>query len=317
MADFTPKPGQNIFRDVTTDPITGKPHKVKVCGPWLQFDEDAPIKLPEPGMHVRLWCSEGEKKALVRGHDTDSLYRVDADDAIDLGKVMGDYPAAAGPDGKIAIQRDNARSDYRAEGIHHVTADGRWIMNDDLSLSRSVRHGDATIPLIQADQQGDWIAGKSDAATNSGVARYNTATGTLEHYAQFTNFPPFVNAQGWVAIQGSKWKMTPEPDAVPWIRHEDLPAKPGPIVTPPVVTPPPAPADCTAEREEVAELKAERATLRDMLTSLQAQRDAALTPDQVIKLVNDATGQMAGYWRYLGVQGAVDRAVKAELARRK
>lgn len=22
-ADFTPKPGQNIFRDVTTDPITG------------------------------------------------------------------------------------------------------------------------------------------------------------------------------------------------------------------------------------------------------------------------------------------------------
>jgi hypothetical protein len=316
-ADFTPKPGQNIFRDVTTDPITGKPHKVKVCGPWLQFDDDEPIQLPEPGMHVRLWCSEGEKKALVRGHDTDSLYLVDADDAIDLGKVMGDYPAAAGPDGKIAIQRDNSRSDYRAEGIHHVTADGRWIMNDDLSLWRSVRHGDATIPLIQADQQGDWIAGKSDAATNSGVARYNTATGTLEHYAQFTNFPPFVNAQGWVAIQGSKWKMTPEPDAVPWIRHEDLPAKPGPIVTPPVVTPPPAPADCTAEREEVAELKAERATLRDMLTSLQAQRDAALTPDQVIKLVNDATGQMAGYWRYLGVQGAVDRAVKAELARRK
>jgi hypothetical protein len=317
MADFSPKPGQNIFRDVTTDPITGKPHKVKVCGPWLQFDDDEPIQLPEPGMHVRLWCSEGEKKALVRGHDTDSLYLVDADDAIDLGKVMGDYPAAAGPDGKIAIQRDNSRSDYRAEGIHHVTADGRWIMNDDLSLWRSVRHGDATIPLIQADQQGDWIAGKSDAATNSGVARYNTATGTLEHYAQFTNFPPFVNAQGWVAIQGSKWKMTPEPDAVPWIRHEDLPAKPGPIVTPPVVTPPPAPADCTAEREEVAELKAERATLRDMLTSLQAQRDAALTPDQVIKLVNDATGQMAGYWRYLGVQGAVDRAVKAELARRK
>jgi hypothetical protein len=316
-ADFTPKPGQNIFRDVTTDPITGKPHKVKVCGPWLQFDDDEPIQLPEPGMHVRLWCSEGEKKALVRGHDTDSLYLVGADDAIDLGKVMGDYPAAAGPDGKIAIQRDNSRSDYRAEGIHHVTADGRWIMNDDLSLWRSVRHGDATIPLIQADQQGDWIAGKSDAATNSGVARYNTATGTLEHYAQFTNFPPFVNAQGWVAIQGSKWKMTPEPDAVPWIRHEDLPAKPGPIVTPPVVTPPPAPADCTAEREEVAELKAERATLRDMLTSLQAQRDAALTPDQVIKLVNDATGQMAGYWRYLGVQGAVDRAVKAELARRK
>jgi hypothetical protein len=317
MADFSPKPGQNIFRDVTTDPITGKPHKVKVCGPWLQFDDDEPIQLPEPGMHVRLWCSEGEKKALVRGHDTDSLYLVGADDAIDLGKVMGDYPAAAGPDGKIAIQRDNSRSDYRAEGIHHVTADGRWIMNDDLSLWRSVRHGDATIPLIQADQQGDWIAGKSDAATNSGVARYNTATGTLEHYAQFTNFPPFVNAQGWVAIQGSKWKMTPEPDAVPWIRHEDLPAKPGPIVTPPVVTPPPAPADCTAEREEVAELKAERATLRDMLTSLQAQRDAALTPDQVIKLVNDATGQMAGYWRYLGVQGAVDRAVKAELARRK
>jgi hypothetical protein len=333
MADFTPKPGQNIFRDVTTDPITGKPHKVKVCGPWLQFDEDAPIKLPEPGMHVRLWCSEGEKKALVRGHDTDSLYRVDADDAIDLGKVMGDYPAAAGPDGKIAIQRDNARSDYRAEGIHHVTADGRWIMNDDLSLSRSVRHGDATITLIQADQQGDWIAGKSDAATNSGVARYNTATGKLEHFPQFTNFPPFVNKAGWVAIQGSEWKMTPEPDAVPWIRHEDLPATPGPIVTPapPVVPQPPAPADCTAERERIAKLQEELAietsesvsSRRDMEMFKRlhavavAERDARLAPEQVIKLVNDATGQMAGYWRYLGVQGAVDRAVKAELARRK
>jgi hypothetical protein len=330
MADFTPKPGQNIFRDVTTDPITGKPHKVKVCGPWLQFDEDAPIKLPEPGMHVRLWCSEGEKKALVRGHDTDSLYRVDADDAIDLGKVMGDYPAAAGPDGKIAIQRDNARSDYRAEGIHHVTADGRWIMNDDLSLSRSVRHGDATITLIQADQQGDWIAGKSDAATNSGVARYNTATGKLEHFPQFTNFPPFVNKAGWVAIQGSEWKMTPEPDAVPWIRHEDLPAKPGPIVTPPppIVPPPPAPADCTAELAKIerltAELDSERLTVTELRAANRAlrdevlrQRETRMLPEQVIALVNDATGQMAGYWRYLGVQGAVDRAIKAELAKRK
>jgi hypothetical protein len=329
-ADFTPKPGQNIFRDVTTDPITGKPHKVKVCGPWLQFDDDEPIQLPEPGMHVRLWCSEGEKKALVRGHDTDSLYLVDADDAIDLGKVMGDYPAAAGPDGKIAIQRDNSRSDYRAEGIHHVTADGRWIMNDDLSLSRSVRHGDATIPLIQADQQGDWIAGKSDAATNSGVARYNAATGALEHYAQFTQFPPFVNAQGWVAIQGSEWKMTPEPDAVPWIRHEDLPAKPGPIVTPPppIVPPPPAPADCTAELAKIerltAELDSERLTVTELRAANRAlrdevlrQRETRMLPEQVIALVNDATGQMAGYWRYLGVQGAVDRAIKAELAKRK
>jgi hypothetical protein len=323
MADFSPKPGQNIFRDVTTDPITGKPHKVKVCGPWLQFDDDEPIQLPEPGMHVRLWCSEGEKKALVRGHDTDSLYLVGADDAIDLGKVMGDYPAAAGPDGKIAIQRDNSRSDYRAEGIHHVTADGRWIMNDDLSLWRSVRHGDATIPLIQADQQGDWIAGKSDAATNSGVARYNTATGTLEHYAQFTNFPPFVNAQGWVAIQGSEWKMTPEPDAVPWVKHEDLPAQPPtPKPDPPPVDPT-KPADCKAEREQIARmtqerelLKFDRDELRRELEESEAERYASLTPDQVLKLVNDATGQMAGYWRYLGVQGAVDRAVKAELAKR-
>jgi hypothetical protein len=193
-----------------------------------------------------------------------------------------------------------------------------------------VRHGDATIPLIQADQQGDWIAGKSDAATNSGVARYNAATGALEHYAQFTQFPPFVNAQGWVAIQGSEWKMTPEPDAVPWIRHEDLPAKPGPIVTPPppIVPPPPAPADCTAELAKIerltAELDSERLTVTELRAANRAlrdevlrQRETRMLPEQVIALVNDATGQMAGYWRYLGVQGAVDRAIKAELAKRK
>jgi hypothetical protein len=338
-ADFTPKPGQNIFRDVTTDPITGKPHKVKVCGPWLQFDEDEPIQLPEPGMHVRLWCSEGEKKALVRGHDTDSLYLVDADDAIDLGKVMGDYPAAAGTDGKIAIQRDNSRHDYSAEGIHHIEPDGRWVMNNDPALNYTFPSGHryAGITLIQCDRDGEWKVGKCDVMVNSGIARYNMRTEKLEHFGQFSQFPPRCNRQGWVAIQGSEWKMTPEPDAVPWIRHEDLPATPGPIVTPPppIVTPPPAPADCTAERALIALMKAEGAKLMDRaeaaeaeLSAVTKERDDArrerledirsrFTAAELLKLVNDATGQMAGYWRYLGVQGAVDRAVKAELAKRK
>jgi hypothetical protein len=72
----------------------------------------------------------------------------------------------------------------------------------------------------------------------------------------------------------------------------------------------------TLERErDAARLGLARA--ESLAATLVAERSARLTPEQVIKLVNDATGQMAGYWRYLGVQGAVDKAVKAELARRK
>jgi hypothetical protein len=67
------------------------------------------------------------------------------------------------------------------------------------------------------------------------------------------------------------------------------------------------------------------AALRMRLAFTEQERDEAradlptepvYTAAQLVKLVNDATGQMAGYWRYLGVQGAVDRAVKAELAKR-
>jgi hypothetical protein len=328
-ADFTPKPGQNIFRDVTTDPITGKPHKVKVCGPWLQFDEDEPIQLPEPGMHARLWCSGDKREALVRGHDTDHVYLVNDEGAVvDMDKVMGDYAAAFGPDGTIHAQRDNLGPGYSAEGIHHIKPDGRWVMNNAVELNsvvgyqRKDDHGIDLIQLIQGDMRGNYRAAKCDRLTNSGIARLGPDG--LHHYGQYSQFAPFVNEQGWVAIQGSEWRMTPEPDAVPWIRHEDLPAKPGPIVTPPpVVPPPPAPADCTAELERIAALETALSTANNELEEADAlaerygkQRDARLTPEQVIKLVNDATGRMAGYWRYLGVQGAVDRAVKAELARR-
>jgi hypothetical protein len=329
MADFTPKPGQNIFRDVTTDPITGKPHKVKVCGPWLQFDEDEPIQLPEPGMHARLWCSGDEREALVRGHDTDHVYLVNDEGAVvDMDKVMGDYAAAFGPDGTIHAQRDNLGPGYSAEGIHHIKPDGRWVMNNAVELNsvvgyqRKDDHGIDLIQLIQGDMRGNYRAAKCDRLTNSGIARLGPDG--LHHYGQYSQFAPFVNEQGWVAIQGSEWRMTPEPDAVPWIRHEDLPAKPGPIVTPPpVVPPPPAPADCTAELERIAALETALSTANNELEEADAlaerygkERDARLTPEQVIKLVNDATGKMAGYWRYLGVQGAVDRAIKAELARR-
>jgi hypothetical protein len=330
-ADFTPKPGQNIFRDVTTDLITGKPHKVKVCGPWLQFDGDEPIQLPEPGMHVRLDVREGIKRALVRGHDSDHVYLVRPQAIDDIGRCKGDYPAAFDSDGRWHIQRDNSRPDYSAEGIHHIEPDGRWVMNNAIELNSVVTVGSETIAVLQTDRAFPYAVGKCDRLTNSGVAR--SGPNGLEHYGQYTQFPPFVNAQGWVAIQGSEWKMTPEPDAVPWIRHEDLPATPGPIVTPapPVAPPPPAPADCTAEKALIVILTRERNEaqlalrvaddltnyLQGQLAAAQSQRDLNLTPGQVIKLVNDATGQMAGYWRYLGVQGAVDRAVKAELARRK
>jgi hypothetical protein len=67
------------------------------------------------------------------------------------------------------------------------------------------------------------------------------------------------------------------------------------------------------------------AALRMRLAFTEQERDEAradlptepvYTAAQLVKLVNDATGKMPGYWRYLGVQGAVDRAVKAELAKR-
>jgi hypothetical protein len=334
MADFSPKPGQNIFRDVTTDPITGKPHKVKVCGPWLQFDEDAPIELDEPGMFVRLSVVAGLKKALVMGHDSDEAYLLDEGIAAGFGRVMGLYPFAFTLSGSPVFQRDNSRPDFASEGIHHIEPGNKWVMNNDTGLNRSIewmRPPDMlpeTVDLIQIDETREWLVGKCDAAVNSGVARYNRVTGVLEHVPLYTQMPPFVNAQGWVAIQGSEWKMTPEPDAVPWIRHEDLPSQPPmPNPDPPPVDPP-KPVDCTAERERIASLEAE---LREVLEERddayelgekdRRERDEAirtrLTPEQVIKLVNDATGQMAGYWRYLGVQGAVDRAVKAELAKRK
>jgi hypothetical protein len=342
-ADFTPKPGQNIFRDVTTDPITGKPHKVKVCGPWLQFDEDEPIQLPEPGMHARLWCSGDKREALVRGHDTDHVYLVNDEGAVvDMDKVMGDYAAAFGPDGTIHAQRDNLGPGYSAEGIHHIKPDGRWVMNNAVELNsvvgyqRKDDHGIDLIQLIQGDMRGNYRAAKCDRLTNSGIARLGPDG--LHHYGQYSQFAPFVNEQGWVAIQGSEWKMTPEPDAVPWIRHEDLPAKPptGDTPPPPIVTPPPAPdryqegfaagelvglqfqaATITRLRAEIATLGESVTTLGARVADLVAQRNAAMTPTEVLRLVNDATGQMAGYWRYLGVQGAVDRAVKAELAKRK
>jgi hypothetical protein len=330
IADVSPKPGTNIFRDVTTDPITRKPHKVKVCGPWLQFDEDEPIQLPEPGMHVRLRVTDGVRVALVRGHDTDHIYVVNVHaGAVDMGKIMGDYPAAFGPDGSFHIQRDNSRPDFAAEGLHHIEPDGRWVMNNAPELNTTIteliapdgKQRVAQIDMLQCSRAGDWVVGKCDALVNSGIAHFNTRTGQLWHFGQYSQMPPFTNEQGWVAIQGSEWKMTPEPDAVPWIRHEDLPVKPGPIVTPPpVVPPPPAPADCRAERAKITDLErwlsletSRNADLHVEIAKLHAER---LTPEQVIKLVNDATGKMAGYWRYLGVQGAVDRAVKAELRKR-
>jgi hypothetical protein len=71
----------------------------------------------------------------------------------------------------------------------------------------------------------------------------------------------------------------------------------------------------TLERErDAARLGLARA--ESLAATLVAERSARLTHEQVIKLVNDATGKLPGYWRYLGVQGVVDKAVKSELAKR-
>jgi hypothetical protein len=204
-----------------------------------------------------------------------------------------------------------------------------------------------TRTLYDAQHSEGFTAGGMDANLN-GVETYvpvfKAPDGQWLMWPFQVNHAPFLTVWNGHPRLSINHAHAPAPDDlsgwvpfVPW----GQPATP----EPPVVSPPPAPADCTAEiaklQEELKQAQAavrqsERfraadaashlgdieaqfkrgESLRKRAEEAEAERDARLTPDQVLKLVNDATGQMAGYWRYLGVQGAVDRAVKAELAKR-
>jgi hypothetical protein len=186
----------------------------------------------------------------------------------------------------------------------------------------AVTRGGQTRPLIHWTENAGRVVGAdgADGAPNRLLLADTDGWYVVSDVAQTVLFPAQLDDAGHVACYPGLYFTNAD------IRTRPLTATPGPIVTPapPVVPQPPAPADCTAEREHIANLERllvsrdERvAALYTELTAAHASLAAALTPDQVLKLVNDATGKMAGYWRYLGVQGAVDRAVKAELAKRK
>jgi hypothetical protein len=192
---------------------------------------------------------------------------------------------------------------------------------------RAVTRGGQTRPLIHWTENAGRVVGAdgADGAPNRLLLADTDGWYVVSDVAQTVLFPAQLDDAGHVACYPGLYFTNAD------IRTRPLTATPGPIVTPapPVVPQPPAPADCTAEREHIANLERwlvsrdERvAALYTELSAararnLTAQRAAAMTQTEVLRLVNDATGQMAGYWRYLGVQGAVDRAVKAELARRK
>jgi hypothetical protein len=218
----------------------------------------------------------------------------------------------------------------------------------------AVTRGGQTRPLIHWTENAGRVVGAdgADGAPNRLLLADTDGWYVVSDVAQTVLFPAQLDDAGHVAcypglyftnadIRTRPLTATPGPIVTP---------------APPVVPPPPAPADCTAEKARIAALTEElsksptwqewakwwqfvfdsggqhpyanagelRAAIckawgkvEQRAAAAEDERDARMTPDQVLKLVNDATGQMAGYWRYLGVQGAVDRAVKAELAKRK
>jgi hypothetical protein len=224
--------------------------------------------------------------------------------------------AVTSPWGQIAIQPAMILMEWPEFGELRVDA-----TNNGYDV-RAVTRGGQTRPLIHWTENAGRVVGAdgADGAPNRLLLADTDGWYVVSDVAQTVLFPANLDDAGHVACYPGLYFTNAD------IRTRPLTATPGPIVTPapPVVPQPPAPADCTAEREHIANLERwlvsrdERvAALYTELTAAHASLAAALTPDQVLKLVNDATGKMAGYWRYLGVQGAVDRAVKAELAKRK
>jgi hypothetical protein len=289
----------------------------------------------ETGMHVRGW---GDGHLVWRGHEDDMAYINGR--MLPARRVQGNFPILFDAGGLVHVQLQGATdhlhqftregvwagtvdAPYASEGCHHIEPDGRIVMGNDPSLRRTI-NGETWFNCVET---ANYIVGQfgRDPDYGGALSKLDKRTGQVTRWLGYTPHPPrAVELDGvlTVAISG---RDTPAPDQVEW--SADFPPLPG---QPPVVTPPPAPADCTAERERIAKLQEELAietsesvsSRRDMEMFKRlhavavAERDARLAPEQVIKLVNDATGKMAGYWRYLGVQGAVDRAVKAELAKR-
>jgi hypothetical protein len=104
----------------------------------------------------------------------------------------------------------------------------------------------------------------------------------------------------------------------PPVVEPPVPPKP----EPPVVDPPVPPVSNPYKDGYAAGLEhgtrasvAKLASLQQALGACQAQlpTEPVFTSDEVMQIVNQATGKLPRFWQYLGVQGAVDKAVKAEL----
>jgi hypothetical protein len=305
---------------------------------WIFNDQVYTVeRTTETGMHVRGW---GDGHLVWRGHHDDLPYldgRV-----LTPRKVKGNWPIYIDSRrGMVLVQHDDERvhaydmqggylqpmpAPYASEGIHHRDKDYRIVMGNDPSLLRVMPNGETWHQCVETE---NFIVGQfgRDPDYGGSLSKLDKRTGHVTRWLGYTPHPPRaveLNGVLTVAISG---RDTPAPDQVEWAAG--FPPLPG---QPPIVTPPSAPADCTAERERIAilnlrihALTVALDTARAELAKVKAELDEAKwripagrwwSDDQLLRLVNDATGQMAGYWRYLGVQGAVDRAVKAELARR-
>jgi hypothetical protein len=191
------------------------------------------------------------------------------------------------------------------------------------------------------DRAGDYICGGSDGWNGERnapcIVVRNTATGETRCFWYETAELP------WIVMlpDGPRLVLSGEnpPAPLTWeelspyapVRAETAPA---PKPDPPTVEPAPpsqqwldgfkkGAQECRGIVEKMDTLERERDAARlglaraeSLAATLVAERSARLTHEQVIKLVNDATGKLPGYWRYLGVQGVVDKAVKSELAKR-
>jgi hypothetical protein len=304
---------------------------------WIHAGQVRTVeRTTETGMHVRGW---GDDMLAWRGHQDDLAYLNGV--VVSDTPVKGNWPCAFTPHNMLLVQHQPGNgilslyaaggailgtvdAPYASEGLHHVEIGGGEnytitpVMGNDPSLRRVI-NGETWFNCVET---ASYIVGQfgRDPDYGGALSKLDKRTGQVTRWLGYTPHPPrAVELDGvlTVAISG---RDTPAPDQVEWAAA--FPPLPG---QPPIVTPPPAPAGCTAERARIDAMTADLAALRMRLAFTEQERDEAradlptepvYTAAQLVKLVNDATGQMAGYWRYLGVQGAVDRAVKAELAKR-
>jgi hypothetical protein len=218
----------------------GSLHKITTgndsnLGPCIQFDNDDLIQIPEPGMFVKgCELAPGILKAAFLGHDTDKIYYLyDDGEVIDATKQgKGKNPFAWDHTALLHVQEDTNFPNYASEGIHHINPDGTIVMNNDPSLFGEM-HG---MKLHHIDRDGDFIVAVVDKFVNAGVCLITPTH--IYYYNQSTSNPPYIVHAGgiiWVAVQGSQWRNTFDPEFPVWDVVEEIGITQPPI--PPTIPP--------------------------------------------------------------------------------